>query len=953
MAAGDRFYFKLDGVDDIEGDATDWSPSLSYVDTCAPPQPCQPVNHAARDVYGLPAFDFGRASDFRLANPQVPGFAASVVGTVKVTGTLRRASASDGVTVRFLKNDTLLSQTAFGPSDPTEKALSVTVDVAERDQLTMDTRTGAGVDPGHVTFDPVVEYSRICRDEGDGPICRDVVSCDETRRRCTLADTDPVFVALDLVRRPAEVQNSGITVAPKEPMAGGFRGWYVAEWNGNMTFAEAKFNESRSDSDRRPANFTRMLPRRLGIKRDRPLPIDVPGPAWMGAGADSYALPTAMKPSRIAGMKPSAGRQRSGHPQEQGLQQRHIRLRRRYCGTERRRLDRPARLPGPERRSPARLDQLQHRTVPGAGGLRPGTPLGMTFGSLRAIDNHNLRFGFSLGSGASAIANKLNAGGTTKAIVSVLPSFGLHYGRSTTSVDFVDVNGDGLPDHVYKVPGGPLTVQLNLGYGFGSPSTLDRRADPAWGEDITTSTNDVVAALMPTISGDFVRAQDNATNSLEIGYAGIGGGISYSVSRTLAEYVDINGDGLAESGPQAAGHAGPQGEAQSRRPFPAPRPWTLPGWTVPLERRFTKEINGSNDALAFNENVSFHVGIGVPIPIELLVVCIMIEISEQIGLGTGSSQLAFEDVDGDGKADHVLKKAGDQNIYVKLNQTGKANLLKRVTRPLGATISLDYARQGNHVDVSNPDLKVDMPRNQWVLASVQTSDALGSSYLKTFEYGLDATDPFGSGFHDRVEREDYGFAHVRTIREDFSTVDEYFHNQDYYRRGMLRQTVERDNAGRLFRIVETDYDAPSAGTLPRTGQAFPAERQRRTFFYEGTTTDPTAFGKVTRESRDYDAIGNLTSFTDEGDSEPDDDVSYGIDYYRDPTAYIFRPSSLVARDVAGNVLRERTSSTSPPARCARSRTRSRAASIQRPARPTTERRAGTRPGRWTTTASAT
>ena len=86
VAAGDRFYFKLDGVDDIEGDATDWSPSLSYVDTCAPPQPCQPVNHAARDVYGLPAFDFGRASDFRLADPQVPGFAASVVGTVKVTG---------------------------------------------------------------------------------------------------------------------------------------------------------------------------------------------------------------------------------------------------------------------------------------------------------------------------------------------------------------------------------------------------------------------------------------------------------------------------------------------------------------------------------------------------------------------------------------------------------------------------------------------------------------------------------------------------------------------------------------------------------------------------------------------------------------------------------------------------------------------------------------------------
>ena len=332
-----------------------------------------------------------------------------------------------------------------------------------------------------MTFDPVVEYSRICRDEGDGPICRDVASWDKTRRRCTLADTDPVFVALDLVRRPAEVQNSGITVAPKEPMAGGFRGWYVAEWNGNMTFAEAKFNESRSDSDRRPANFTRMLPRRLGIKRDRPLPIDVPGPGLDGRRRRLVRAADGDEAVAHRRDQTSAGRQRSGHPQEQGLQQRHIRLRRRYCGQNDG--DSTGQLDFLDLNGDRLPDSISYGTAQfqGPEGFGPGTPLGMTFGSLRAIDNHNLRFGFSLGSGASAIANKLNAGGTTKAIVSVLPSFGLHYGRSTTSVDFVDVNGDGLPDHVYKVPGGAADRAAQPRLRVRQPEHTHRRAGSGLG----------------------------------------------------------------------------------------------------------------------------------------------------------------------------------------------------------------------------------------------------------------------------------------------------------------------------------------------------------------------------------------------------------------------------------------------------------------------------------------
>ena len=194
---------------------------------------------------------------------------------------------------------------------------------------------------------------------------------------------------------------------------------------------------------------------------------------------------------------------------------------------------------------------------------------------------------------------------------------------------------------------------------------------------------------------------------------------------------------------------------------------------------------------------------------------------------------------------------------MKLNQTGKANLLRQVSRPLGGAVTLDYKREGNHVDLSDPEARIDMPRNQWVLASATADDGAGNTYTGTFDY-------FGSGFYDRVEREDLGYAQVRTTREDGSTVDEIFHNQDYYRRQLLRRRIERAADGSLFRVTEVDYDAPGSAAVPITGIHFPAERERRSFFYEGTTTDVTAAGKSTRERRDWDDLGNLTAYVDRG-----------------------------------------------------------------------------------------
>jgi RHS repeat-associated protein len=897
VVAGDRLYFKLDALQEIEGDTTSWNPTLSYTSVCSGSDPCAPPDHSQRDVYGLPLYDTARTSDFRIADPQAAGFVASFTGTVQVVGTIRRTAAADAVTLRIFRGATLVQQFPLGPSDPLEQAVSRSIDVNAQDVMVFDLRTGTGIDPGRVSFDPIVSYTNLCRDEGAGPICRNVVNCDDTTRRCTLSDaTDPITISLDIVSTIGEVADSAIPVAANEPMAGGFRSWYVAEWNTEVAFSEAGFNQSKSLGQ--ATNFNRMLPRRLGIHRQRPIPIDLPGPVWMGGGADSFIAATTMKPSRIGGLKPEQVGNAPGLRKSKGFNSGEsvslIGSVGHASGDATGLLD-FIDLNGDRLPDSLSYDRAQFQI---AEGFAPAQPLNMTFGNLRSIANENIRFGFAVGSAASAVANKLEASGTTKAILSILPSLGLHYGNSVTTVDFVDVNGDGLPDHVSKNEG-TLTVQLNLGYGFGAPSQLGA-ADPLWGERVTSSTNDTIAleAAVSTVSGDVVRAQDNATNSLQIGYAGIGGGVAYSVSRTLTDYVDVNGDGLPDQVLKQPADNAMKVKINLGTGFAAPVTWAQSPWPVALERDLTRLINGGNDALAFTENISFNAGIGAPIPIPLLFVCIMIELSVLVEMGQGSSRLVFEDIDGDGKLDHVLKLSGDGNLYAKLNQTGRANLLKSVIRPLGGRVDVDYKRQGNRVDLSDPAAKVDMPRNQWVLASATVSDGQGQTYTKTFEY-------FDSGFHDRAEREDYGYAHVRSTLEDGATVDDFFHNQDYYRKGLLERRIERDAAGRLFRVSETVYDAPP-DLPPITSSFFPGEREHRTFFYEGTTDDLSQPGKSTRATRAYDDRGNLVSFIDEADDGTADDVRYTIDYQSDFARYIFKPTAITARDASGNVLRQRT-----------------------------------------------
>ena len=189
--------------------------------------------------------------------------------------------------------------------------------------------------------------------------------------------------------------------------------------------------------------------------------------------------------------------------------------------------------------------------------------------------------------------------------------------------------------------------------------------------------------------------------------------------------------------------------------------------------------------------------------------------------GNGWQHTTFEDIDGDGLVDQVLKVSGSDSssahVYAKLNQSAKTNLLTTVHRPLGGTITLDYGRAGNLVlpNAQDPSKSVDMPTNKWVMNKVDVDDGFGNHYIHTVAY-----DP--SGFHDRIEREDYGFAKLTTTREDNSKVEQDYFNHDFYRQGMIATTIEADQSGNLFEVHDFTYADP--GSLPPlTSTFFPAE----------------------------------------------------------------------------------------------------------------------------------
>lgn len=575
---------------------------------------------------------------------------------------------------------------------------------------------------------------------------------------------------------------------------------------------------------------------------------------------------------------------------------------------------------------------------------------GQNFGEFRLVNQQSMRLKASVSVGGSDEKNQAvpdtDTRGRTRAMMSTSFSVGLDYAVSSANTELLDVNQDGLPDVVSFDPDAKtMSVRLNTGYGLTAAIPWQNPTSSMQGFGLLEDFLDTVNIIGKATGAHSHRLED--TGSLSAGVA-VGGGFSVgifggggnvgagyvtSLNRKATEFFDVNGDGLMDHVSRKPGAPFLLVRLNLGDHFDSEVEWPLPPWSPGVEDAITglgAEImarandlsgssSGSEEVLGFTHSRDYSATFDAK-------VCVFFVCASAYGFyndTAGGSEVAWSDVNGDGLVDQIAKLDGDPRLYVKLNQLGQANLLKSVTRPFGGSFQLAYERFGNEVG-DGPNAAVDLPSNDYVLASVSASDGRGQTIAQAFSY---AEGTQQTGKYDRVERDDYGSAIVTTTRGlagstgDGSQIVTRHHNQDLYRQGLVRESLERDAAGALFTRQTFGYEDPTpAGSSvqdkpsPLVGSFYPAEVTRTTEWFEGQAVA----GKSTSETRtwnfDHGGIATLSMAADEGSA---DDVFYeieydtrGFDFAGSSDLYLAQPTRIAARQgsAAGPILRDRRAS---------------------------------------------
>ncbi|MBW7839822.1 MAG: hypothetical protein H3C36_09355, partial [Chitinophagaceae bacterium] len=423
-------------------------------------------------------------------------------------------------------------------------------------------------------------------------------------------------------------------------------------------------------------------------------------------------------------------------------------------------------------------------------------------------------------------------------------------GTNKEKLLWIDMNGDGLPDRV-NLENSPMTVQLNLGYGFSQ------------GQQWTLAPS-ALESESKTYSGGINFSILN--NSW-------GGGITASASKswTLQNFVDLNGDGLPDMVENPGGNSTIYYRLNNGTGFGA-------------QKQIQNGMVQFNRSTAEGANVAFTYGFTV----------LFAKITTSISAGANHSidrvEHTITDINGDGYADilYTPSDGNDGDLKVRLNKTGKTHLLKRVNLPLGGHWEIDYEREQNSYE---------MPNAKWKMTHIEVYDGFTADNAFTPDVARTSAE-YENPRHDRREREFMGYEKVRVNQLDVKNSDEVyryslqeFHTNSYYLKGAVKKESLYDKNDVLWTSTETTYAIMARGnTNPANvikpsdyvfGSAdFNTEVDKASLFVSPikTTKKFTEGGgglKTTfTEIQAFDAYGNITQFMDNGEGGNDVVTSY-------------------------------------------------------------------------------
>lgn len=487
----------------------------------------------------------------------------------------------------------------------------------------------------------------------------------------------------------------------------------------------------------------------------------------------------------------------------------------------------------------------------------------------------------------------LNLKGNMKK-ASIIGSASISKSTSDDLFNYMDMNGDGLPDKIFYNG----TVSLNLGYSFAEPEK--------WGYKDGIQKIEVMSAQGGLGLGGGSLNIDLKTGkitggSFQVSIKGesfmAGVGLYSSNSNPGLVFMDVNSDGLAD---QVRYDEGTNEIMvylnKGSRLDSIPIKWT--------------SLGKINETVSLNGSYNIAGTFGIPFAVCRLVFNPRVNNA----LSVSRSERQLMDFDGDGNLDYVTSHDVTQ-IKVSSSTIGRTNLLKSVKRPMAASFNLDYAQVGNTYD---------MPQSQYVLSSVSVNDGHkgdgADRMLTTFEYE--------NGYQDRYERSFYGFGKVITSQHDTENADsvyryttQVFANTNYFNKGLQLSETMQDSKGRKYVETVNTYSLKNPGDMKdldidfnetdlniaakKLFMAFPALDEVKKYFYEGLN-EPV---KSSRTSFGYGLYGNVTTYTDYGDpSDNTDDISATIGYHDLKTLNIVsEPSSIIVTG-GGKTFRKRETS---------------------------------------------